>query len=186
MICPACEYNNYAGSDWCAWCWTDLTQQDTPPCYDRVERSLLEDPVRILLPRLAVTLPPEATVGEAMDVLLDHDIGAIPIVDGSGRLLGILSERDLLLWGEMGEEGAVDRFAEEPVSAYMTAAPESVRLTDSLALVLNKLDVGGYRHLPVIGAGGGVAGGSAEGRVLGMISVRDMLRHVVRLCRQGG
>ncbi len=55
-----------------------------------------------------------------------------------------------------------------------TADLETVRLTDPLAFVLHKMDGGGgYRHLPVV----------QDGRVLGMLSVRDMLRHITRLCK---
>jgi len=47
-----------------------------------------------------------------------------------------------------------------------------VNLTDTLALALQKMDVGGYRHLPVVD----------EGKPVGVISVRDMMRHLTRLC----
>ena len=59
-----------------------------------------------------------------------------------------------------------------PVSEFMTPNPEAVRPTDTLAFVLHKMDGGGYRHLPV----------AKDGRPLGMVSVRDMLRHITRLC----
>jgi len=63
-----------------------------------VERSLLEDQVEVLLPRRpALALPPEATVGDAIRTLLEHNIGAVSIIDDSGRLLGIFSERDVLM-----------------------------------------------------------------------------------------
>jgi CBS domain-containing protein len=168
MICPACEHNNLAGSEHCANCYSDLAQLDLPVTYDRVERSLMLDAVGILQPSEAVTLSPEATVGEAIHVLLECNIGAVPIVDQAGRLLGILSERDLL----RRVAGHRPDYADRPVSEYMTPNPETVRDTDTLALVLHKFDIGGYRHLPVL----------RQGRVLGMISVRDVLRHVILLC----
>jgi CBS domain-containing protein len=54
----------------------------------------------------------------------------------------------------------------------MTRDPETVVATDTLAFALHKMDSGGYRHLPVL----------AEGRPVGVISVRDMLHHFTRLC----
>jgi CBS domain-containing protein len=60
------------------------------------------------------------------------------------------------------------------VSEFMTPDPETVRATDTLAFALHKMDCGGYRHLPVV----------EGGQPLGMISVRDMLRHVTRLCKK--
>jgi CBS domain-containing protein len=167
MICPACEYNNLPGSEYCGNCYGDLTQLDQPVTYDRVERSLMFDPVSVLEPREAATLPPDATVGEAVHLLLERNIGAVPIIDEAGRLLGIFSERDLLL----RVAGQRPDYASRPISEYMTPNPETVRESDTLALVLHKIHIGGYRHLPVL----------RQGRVLGMISIRDILRHVTSL-----
>jgi CBS domain-containing protein len=171
MICPYCGYDNHPGSEHCSNCSNDLTQLDRPAPQDRVERSLLEDPVSVLVPREAVTLPPTATVGQAMQTMLACDIGAVLVVGGDGRLLGIFSERDLLT----KVAGLEDDYARRPVREFMTPHPETVRPTDPLAFVLHKMDGGGYRHLPVL----------KDGQPLGMISVRDMLRHITRLCRAG-
>jgi CBS domain-containing protein len=44
-----------------------------------------------------------------------------------------------------------------------------------LALALSKMDAGGYRHLPVV----------EDGKPVGMISVRDILRHIIAVCPDG-
>jgi CBS domain-containing protein len=169
MNCPICLHHNLPGAEQCSNCLHDLTQLDRPTAQDRVERSLMEDTVRTLKPRKAVTLPPTATVGQAIREMLDQDIGALLVVDATGRLLGIFSERDLLT----KVAGADPHYADRPVREFMTANPETVRETDTLAFVLHKMDGGGYRHLPVL----------KDGQPLGMISVRDMLRHMTRLCK---
>lgn len=169
MICPHCAFDNLPGSEQCGNCQADLTQLDRPVAQDRVERSLMEDTVGQLNPRQAVTLPPTATVDEAIQVMLRHDIGAVLIVEKDGRLAGIFSERDLLTKVARPDMEQTQR----PVRDFMTANPESVRPTDTLAFVLHKMDCGGYRHLPVL----------KDGQPLGMISVRDMLRHITRTCQ---
>jgi CBS domain-containing protein len=169
MICPACEHNNLPGSESCVHCSSDLTQLEQPVPYDRVERSLLSDTVHVLQPRPAVTLCPEATAASAVRLLLDCNIGALPIVDAAGNLVGIFSERDVLM--KMTDSGPDQ--SSRPVSDYMTRNPETVRESDPLVLVLHKMHLGGYRHLPVL----------REGRVLGMISVRDVVRHVTDMSR---
>jgi CBS domain-containing protein len=171
MICPSCNQNNLPGAEYCSNCLHDLTQLDQPMAHDRVEKSLMEDPVSILNPRQAVTLAATATVGEAMQTMLACDIGALLIVDATGKLLGIFSERDLLT-RVAGTDPASNS---QPVSAYMTANPETIQAHDTLAFALHKMDGGGYRHLPVV----------KDGQPLGMISVRDMLRHITRLCKGG-
>lgn len=172
MICPNCGYDNLPGSEQCGNCLADMTQLDQPAAQDRVERSLMEDTVSQLNPHQAVTLGPTATVEQAIDVLLSHNIGAVLIVDDAGKLLGIFSERDLLT---KVADAAQDHLT-RPVQDFMTANPATVRPSDKLAFVLHQMDVGGYRHLPVLQAG----------QPFGMISVRDMLRHVTRLCKTCG
>jgi CBS domain-containing protein len=166
MICPTCNFNNVPGTDQCANCQQDLAPLDRPVAIDRVQRSLMEDTVASLRPRPPVTLPPGATLAEAMAVLLDRNVGALPIVE-AGELVGILTERDVLLKAA-GVEGCNRR----PVSDFMTRRPETVRENDTLAFALHKMDSGGYRHLPV----------TRDGRLVGIVSVRDLMRHVTRLC----
>jgi CBS domain-containing protein len=185
MICPTCGHNNLPGSEQCRNCLQDLTSLDRPTGQDRVERSLLEDRVSVLRQRRAVTLPPSTTVDAAMKAMLVHNTGAVLIVDEAGRLLGIFSERDLLtrvagpVVDALGDAGLTANVpagpvsCARPVSEFMTPNPETVRSTDTLAFVLHKMDAGGYRHLPV----------QEPGQPLRMISVRDMLHHITRLCR---
>jgi CBS domain-containing protein len=172
MICPTCSHDNLPGSEECSNCGGDLTQLDRPTAHDRVEKSLMEDPVSALNPRQAITLPPSGTVAEAIGVMLKSDIGALLIVDVRGKLVGIFSERDLLA----KVAGFDPDYAQRPVSEFMTPNPETVRPTDTLAFALHKMDIGGYRHLPVL----------KDDQPLGMISVRDLLRHMTRLCKKNG
>jgi len=79
------------------------------------------------------------------------------------------SERDLLCKVAM-EVGPSDG---RPVGDFMTPCPETVVADDTLAFALHKMDSGGYRHLPVL---------DDDERVVGVISVRDMLTHLTRLC----
>lgn len=168
MICSTCGYDNLPGSEHCARCLLDLTALDRPIAVDRIDRSLMEDPVGILNPSVPIALTPTATLQEAIRVMLDGNIGAVLVVDPEGQLLGILSERDLLT----KVAGLVDDYANRTVAEFMTPAPEVVQTHAYLAFALHKMDTGGYRHLPVV----------LEGRPVGVISVRDMLRHITRLC----
>ncbi len=168
MICPQCGYDNVPGSEECSRCMQDLTQFDRPLPQDRVERSLMEDPVSALHPKRPVTVTPMTTVAEAIRVMLEHDIGVVLVVDAQGSLVGIFSERDVLL----KVAGIRDNYAGLPVREFMTPNPETVTATDTLAFALGKMDTRDFRHLVVL----------ADGRPAGVISVRDMLRHIVKLC----
>jgi CBS domain-containing protein len=168
MICPWCDHDNVPGSDECSNCRQDLTQLDRPVAHDRVERSLMDDRVSVLNPRPPVTLPTTATVAQAVDVMLKGEIGTVLLVDDDGKLAGIFSERDLL----MKVAGQHDIYSAAYVREFMTPDPVTVRDSDTLAFALHKMAVGGYRHLPVV----------KDGKLAGMVSVRDMLTHITRIC----
>jgi CBS domain-containing protein len=170
MICPTCLHDNVPGIDECEKCGQNLTQLDQPAPRDRIERCLMEERVRSLHPRTPVTIRPTTTVQDAMQAMLDNDLGALIVVDKDGKLLGIFSERDVL----KKIAGIHEQYAELPVAQFMTPNPETVSEDDVLAFALHKMDIGSYRHLPVAG----------DGQPTGMISVRDMLRYITRQCRE--
>ena len=168
MLCPRCGHVNLPGEDQCSRCVLDLAPLDAPQGYNRVERHLLGHQVGGLPRREVLTVPDHATVADAVRVMVEEQVGAVLVTRADGRLAGIFTERDLLgkLAGRAGDAGAL------PVADFMTHDPETVTPADSLAAALGKLDGGGYRHLPVIDAG----------RPAALVSVRDLMRHVVALC----
>ena len=171
MICPSCGHQNLPGSDECERCMFDLMSLDGPEAHDRVEASVMSDSVRSLRPKEPVTIASTALLGDALQMMVDREIGALLVTDESKQLVGILTERDYLT----KVVGLIADYARQPLKMAMTANPESVSPTDSLAFALQKMEVGGYRHLPVV----------EEGRPVGIISVRDVIRHITRLCKDG-
>jgi CBS domain-containing protein len=167
MYCPACGHPNLPGNDSCANCRLALSPLDAPAPHDRVERCLMTDPVSSLAPRDPVTVGADADLGEAIRQMTDRGVGAVLVTGPAGDLVGILTERDFLT-KVAGRPG----YGALPVRDFMTRDPDAVAPTDTLAFAIGKMDGGGYRHLPVV----------ADGRPVGVISVRDILRHVTRLC----
>ena len=130
----------------------------------------MHDPISTLKPKLPVTVPDDSTLGFALQIMIDREIGAVLVVDAQDQLVGILTERDFL----QKVVGETSEYAHLPIIPVMTKAPETVGPDDSLAVALYKMDVGGYRHLPVV----------SDGMPVGIISVRDVIRHITRLCRE--
>jgi IMP dehydrogenase len=115
----------------------------------RSESGMIIDPI---------TLAHDATVGDALRLMRENKIGGIPIVDGGGRLAGILTNRDLRFEREM----------QRPVSEVMTTenlvtAPEGTDLTGAEA-ILRKTKV---EKLPVV---------DRSGKLIGLITYRDILQ----------
>ena len=168
MICPSCGDVNLMGADECGRCRFDLTALDRPAPADAVESSLMTDLVSALKPRPPVTVPDTADLGHAMAVMLREGVGAVLVTDAAGKLVGILTERDFLT-----KIAGSDALGFLPVRQFMTRHPETVHPDHPLAFALRHMDVGRYRHLPVV----------RDGRPVGVISVKDVLRHVLALCQ---
>lgn len=128
-----------------------------------VERSLVKDRIQVLGPRPPKSVSPQTNVREAMRVLTEQRIGCVLVMEGQ-ELKGIFSERDALL--RLNVEAAA--LAARPVSDFMTPNPETLDVNDKIAFALHKMDVGGYRHIPI----------TKSGKVIGIISVRDILRYI--------
>lgn len=170
MYCPTCNHLNVPGAEGCEKCQADLTALDRPTPMDKVEASLMSEPVSCLGPKPPVTVRDLASLADAMKIMLDRSVGALLVVNAQNQLVGILTERDFLT-KVAGQPG----FEQLPVGDFMTPNPETVSPLDPLAFAMQKMDTGGYRHLPVVGE---------NDRPVGVVSVRDVLRHVTRLCKE--
>jgi CBS domain-containing protein len=111
--------------------------------------------------RHVVSLGPDASVHEAACVMTRANVGSVLIVDTAGAMLGILTERDLMT---RVLAKALDP-AGTPVSKVMTRHPQCIapdaKVADAVVIMIER----GFRHLPIV----------AEGRILGVFSVRDAL-----------
>ncbi len=133
------------------------------------DKRLLEEPLSVLPARRPLVLGRDASVTEAIREMQREHRGAVVITeDGTAgsRLTGIFTERDVLLRvADRGRNPATLRLAE-----VMTVEPERLPEESSIAWVLNKMCVGGFRHVPVV---------DAEGRPVFVISVRDVVELLV-------
>ena len=103
-----------------------------------------------------VGVAPDTTLVDAARRMHERRVGAVVVLDG-GRLVGILTERDVL------RAVATDRVV-SPVSESMTPHPDTIEADEES--VAAALMIGGFRHLPVV-----------DGEtVVGMISIRDLVR----------
>ena len=137
---------------------------------DKVDTSLMNDTVSILNPKRPVMIAADAPLDSAIALMISHGVGALLVTGADRSLVGILSERDFLT--KIAGHAEMDK---RPVREYMTANPEVVSPNDLLAFVVRKMDIGGYRHLPVV----------ENGQPIGVVSVRDVLSHVTKLCGKG-
>ncbi|VTS01064.1 CBS domain-containing protein [Tuwongella immobilis] len=171
MICPSCGHVNLPGADTCDNCLSDLSPLDLPIPQDRVEASLMMHTIFALEPRAPVTLPLSATLAEVIALMIQREVGAVLLIDEADQVCGIITERDFLT----KLIGVVPNYDRLPARQFMTHDPETVAPRDTLATALGKMDLGGYRHLPVVN----------DGKAVGLISVRDIIDHMTRMTLKG-
>jgi CBS domain-containing protein len=118
--------------------------------------------------RLGPTPPRAIDAGEpvsaAVEAMRRENTGCL-LVTRDGRVVGIFTERDLL-----ARVLAPGRPTDTPMSDCMTPDPVTVQPKDSVRTAIQRMEQGGYRHLPVV---------DAAGRPVGMLSARRVLHYLV-------
>jgi CBS domain-containing protein len=115
--------------------------------------------------REVLTTAPHHTLGEVARTLSERRVGAIVVADATNKVLGILSERDIVR--VIGQRGAEP--LSEPVSKHMTANPTTVGEEAEIDELMQLMTAGRFRHLPVV-----------EGdRLVGLVSIGDIVKHHV-------
>jgi CBS domain-containing protein len=110
-----------------------------------------------------VTVRPEATVRELLDMLAEHRIGALVVSSDGKAVEGIVSERDIVLrLHDRGPEILDAKVVEIMTVDVSTCRPDEL-LENLMALMTNQR----FRHVPVV----------AEGALVGIISIGDVVKH---------
>ena len=142
---------------------------DEPRERRRFDSQLLREPLGALPVRPAIVMAPGASATDAMRAMQRQHRGCVLVTDdgtANSKLLGIFTERDVLL-------RIVDRGknpATLPLSEVMTPDPDVLSVRSRLANALNKMHVGGFRHVPVV---------DAEHRPVCVVAVRDIVEFLV-------
>jgi CBS domain-containing protein len=112
--------------------------------------------------REVVTVSPTMSTEEAARHLAEHKIGAVIVTGVSGKISGILSERDIVR--AMASKGAGALSA--PISSIMTAKVVTCTEEHTVHQVMELMTKGRFRHLPV----------EDHGKLVGIISIGDVVR----------
>ncbi|MFO1328041.1 MAG: CBS domain-containing protein [Rubrivivax sp.] len=110
------------------------------------------------------TIAPEASVFEALQRLAQHEVGALVVMEGA-RMVGVVSERDYTRKVALQGRNSRDTKVSEIMTGNVFVVSPGTRTRDCMALMREKR----IRHLPVV---------QGE-RVLGMISIRDLMDDII-------
>lgn len=144
--------------------------------------------VEELMTREVLMLSEDSTIRQAVKLIASNGVSGIPVVDDEGRIVGLVSQADLLprwqrkrfsrlpvVFGELTNlvemKGAFARASEKPVSVIMTHDVVTARADEPLAEAAIRMSEHGVKRLPVV---------DGENRVIGVFSRIDLIRHMAK------
>lgn len=110
-----------------------------------------------------VSLDKDRTVADAVSILVENEIGALVVVDGDGKPVGMFTERDVLkCWTRKGDR----HFKDIKISEVMTTNLIIVEADDDLCYVTTIMIKNRIRHLPIL----------EKNKLIAMLSIRDVVK----------
>jgi CBS domain-containing protein len=109
-----------------------------------------------------LTIEPAATLAAAVQMLAQRRIGALVVTGADHRIVGIISERDIVR--VLGEKGTAVLGA--PVADVMTRKVVSCARNETIAEIMERMTGGKFRHVPVV----------EHGRLVGIVSIGDVVK----------
>jgi len=112
-----------------------------------------------------VTIEPTADLTAAVKLLAERRIGAVVILGANHRIVGILSERDIVhAFAERGPSAL-----HEPVGQVMTRDVKTCSEDDTIEGLMGRMTTGKFRHMPVV----------EQGKLIGIVSIGDVVKNRV-------
>ena len=114
-----------------------------------------------------VTVHPDTPIARVIDLLSEHDITGIPVVDADGCLVGMITEKDIMGL-PLGREEIAGRAAD-----YMTRDVVSFDENEDVIAICECLVNHDFRRVPIV----------SHGKLVGIISRRDLIKYIVEPIR---
>jgi CBS domain-containing protein len=127
--------------------------------------AILEERLRVLSRRQPVTVPPHTSLAECLRAIQRTGTGdSVFVCDPSGRLIGVLTERDIfgtIVGGHVDLRG--------PVDSLMTTEPRTLDLDQTIRDAIDLMQTGRYRNVPLV---------DADGSLVGVVRQADIIKYL--------
>lgn len=110
-----------------------------------------------------LTIEPTKKLGDAANLLAERKIGALVVTGADRRVVGIVSERDIVQ--DLAAHGA--QSLDLPLTDVMTRKVVTCSESDTVSSVMERMTAGKFRHLPVVD----------QGRLVGIVSIGDVVKY---------
>src|ERR1700681_967116 len=109
------------------------------------------------------TVEPTATLEYGIGILAERGIGALVVLAADHRVIGVLSERDIVR--ALAERGA--GALTEPLARAMTREVPTCTQSETVTCIMEQMTAGKFRHVPVV----------EQERLVGIVSIGDVVKH---------
>jgi len=141
---------------------SDVTR--TRPVSERVP-TLLDEPIKVLRRRDPLRVAPGTSLAGCVEAIQGTGTGdSVVVADADGRLIGVLTERDIVA-RLVGTDEGLDR----PVETLMNREPHTLHLDDPIAAAVALMETGRYRNVPIV---------DDDGILQGIVRPQDVLRYL--------
>ncbi len=110
-----------------------------------------------------VTVDPTSSIGEAAEKMIEAGVGAVVVMEDMARIVGIITERDLMRAVAQRARAAEARVRQWMTESVVTIEPDT-EIKDAAKMMFER----NFRHLPVV---------NKEGRLMGIASLRRLSQH---------
>ena len=167
--CPYCHAKNIQGDDRCVECFHSLMQRNLPKAKvtDVIQNIMMTNPISDLITgKDLLVASPTDSIQKIVRILQKENKNCI-LIYKKHHLVGIISNRDIL-HRVVGKYKDLSKIKAEDI---MTKNPEYVTGDSPIAFVINKMAMGGYRHVPVL---------QEDGAPLSIIIIKDVLGYLAK------
>ena len=165
--CPSCNFVNIEGADRCGQCLSSLMERDLPTHHrdDQFRQALMTTPVAELITGKDLLVADTTdSVKKIAEIFQKKEKNCV-LVYHQKKLVGIISNRDLLR-KVAAKHDDLDKVKAQDV---MTPNPETVRPEDPISFIVNKMAMGGFRHVPVL---------APDGAPISIVNIHDVLHYL--------
>jgi CBS domain-containing protein len=164
MICPECRYDNIEGADYCSNCGHDLAGMDHANAPLGVSGpEFIREPLSNIPAKDPVKVAASDPVAMAVRQMQSRDTDCVLVMEGA-HLAGIITPWDILhkVAGPTEDLNAVS------CRQIMTADPVFLRDNDDVAVAINKMSLGGFRHIPLL----------QGDQPVSVVSIGELFKHI--------
>jgi CBS domain-containing protein len=152
-------------ASWQTTVYTRAVSETTEAAVARRVPSLADERLRVLSRRQPVTVPPGTSLAECVRAIQRTGTGdSVFVCDASGRLTGVLTERDIfarIVGGSMD--------LQQPVETLMTTEPRTLDLDDTIRDAIVLMQTGRYRNVPMV---------DTDGALVGVVRQSDIIKYL--------